>query len=431
MCKLARVGATALLLAVASLPVWASTDWNLLARSGQLLFGSTGLHVYVRESALQAGPVALATFGVLQKLGATVGPLLVHAAMWSALALALHWAGGSHRPQHPAANVAAKRKSTPYWAIVVIGALPVLTWHLPPFGRGEQLLWLSCALILAVALALPSAGMFLRRRVALTREQWCGLLLLGTWAMLASGTAHLEDACATCLLFWSARDSERGNHLRAAVLVGVAMGFKPWAIGGLAVLLRRDRPALVVRDFSVAGAVVVGAWLPFVIAAPATIHAAARPFGVMSLVPLSLVLPAGGAPPWLRTMQMAGIVLASFIARRRGRADAIAAGLCARLLLDPTNLSYYASTALLGIAGADLANHRPARRLTVALVGLWLLPCLSLSSTYVAIVKAATLVALLASYAGRPSPAPSDVGPRLPAPNPITANERDPALANA
>jgi hypothetical protein len=72
--------------------------------------------------------------------------------------------------------------------------------------------------------------------------------------------------------------------------------------------------------------------------------------------------------------------------------------MCARLLLDPGSSAYYLSTALLAIAAADLMNVRTARRLGVALIGLWLLPCLSMTLVYGASVRALALAILLASY---------------------------------
>lgn len=386
-----------------------SLDWGLVTTAGHLLVHGGGLHTYDRDPALQAGPLGLALFAGLAALG-TTGVVTAQLAMWGLGAWVIFTASSSRPHTRPDAPI-----SRPAWLVGVVVLLPALTWHLPPVGAGQLLLWPVLAAAVAALAVLPSTRGTIRGDITLSRTQWVGLLLVGTWALLAAGSAHLEDAVAIAALAWVVRDTGRERGLRAAVVVGLAIAFKPWAVAGLAVLVRRDRPSRVLRDLAVAVAIPAALWLPFVLAAPGTLHAASRAFPVQAVTSVAALglTPGAPAPAWLRSVELAGIVLASLTARRSGAADAVAAGMCARLLLDPSASGYYLSTALLAVGAADLTAGRPARRLTAGLVGLWLLPLLSTDLAAVAWLRTGVLLALLASYVVR-ARRPAKATPAIP-----------------
>jgi hypothetical protein len=396
-----RLFVGALVVIAASIVVWSDLDWGLLAGGGRQLVGAAGLHVYVKDGALQAGPVALAMFGVLQELGRPAGPLLIHLLIWLAGGLGLVVADRTSRDgSEPTAQRRARTTvHVPRWAIVVVALAPFLIWHLPPLNLGLVGLWGALALALGVLAGLPHTRELVVKPESLSRLELCALLTAGTWATLASGSAHLEDAVAPLLLIWAVHCADRRKYLNAALCVGIAIATKPWAVAGIAVLLRRHDRRLVVRDLVVAAATAALAWLPFVLAAPGTLHAADRPFTLQHVVPMALFLHSGvTAPHWMRTVQLLGIVVAAVAARRSSAADAVAAGMCARLLLDPGSSTYYLSSVVLCIAAAELVTGRRPHRLVVAVIGLWVAPFLTSDLTLTAATSAVVLLALIASY---------------------------------
>ena len=243
-----------------------------------------------------------------------------------------------------------------------------------------------------------SSGSTAGGKVAMPRAVWIALLAIGPWSALASIWIHLDDGLALLAMACALYASARGYRWATAIAVGVAIAFKPWAIAALPLLWRSGDRRGVLRDLVVALSIPVVCWLPFVLAARGTLHAASRPFPISTMSTVYwLGLHATTAPPWLRTTQLALILVCAALAFRKSPADALAIGLVARLALDPSIVDYYAAGAIAFIAVADIVNHRPAWRTCLAIVGLWLSPFLSGPGISPATLRAVTLGVLLAA----------------------------------
>ena len=92
------------------------------------------------------------------------------------------------------------------------------------------------------------------------------------WAELAVHYAHLDDALALALLMAAIHAVARSRPLAAALLLAASAGAKPWALAFVPLLLVLPRVRWH-RAAAVWLAVVVAAWLPFVLADPKTLHA--------------------------------------------------------------------------------------------------------------------------------------------------------------
>lgn len=405
---------TALLIVIASVASWGDLDWSSLSLAGRELFGHDGLHVYARNPWLQDGPPLVLLYAGLARLGQDVGAVVTHVAMWALL----FWVLRTATPRK-SADASSKRVHLHRAAIIAVAVLPALVWNLPPFNAPEALLWTAAFGVLGGWMLLPRRGVWLRTRVDLGRAELFGLLLIGSWALLASASAHVEDAIAIALVIWAAVQTDRyadrseDSTVRAAIAVGIAMAFKPWAVAGVAVLIRRGRPLMVLRDLAIAGSLVVASWLPFIFGSGG-LHAASTPLPISGISSLTFIGFGGGAPSWMRAVQLAAIVVAALAARRSGAADSVAAAMAVRLLLDPASYLYYLSPVLLAVGIADLTRGRGPWRLLAATASLWLVPCFVTDVRVVAVIRSLALLGVLASsvVAGARSTRPESVEAR-------------------
>ena len=137
--------------------------------------------------------------------------------------------------------------------------------------------WLSGA-IAAVTIAATAPAMLqsLSRLPGLTistrQRGLAAAVLMPVWAELAVHYAHLDDALALALLMAAIHAVARSRPLAAALLLAASAGAKPWALAFVPLLLVLPRVRWH-RAAAVWLAVVVAAWLPFVLADPKTLHA--------------------------------------------------------------------------------------------------------------------------------------------------------------
>ena len=191
-----------------------------------------------------------------------------------------------------------------------------------------------------------------------------GLAFLVPWLRLAAYTAHVDDVivltAAAAAVAGVARD--RPGWTTAAVAVAVAA--KPWAIILVPLCLVGDDPR---RWWRAALAIAPAAlsWGVFILGSPGTLGSL-RGF-VIAIDPNSGLRALGVAEPttpgWLRPTQLAlGLAVTTVVALRRDAWPRIlAAGIAARLLIDPATNHYYTTGLVVGALVWEL--HREPGRL--------------------------------------------------------------------
>jgi hypothetical protein len=365
----------------ATLPASMNLDWASLNAGGKVLLGPDWVHVYARQPTLQAGPPSLLLVRLCDVLSGGHGLLVVHLAMAGILPLGLWIVEEAMHEDHR------------YWS-----TQPVRIDE----GIGRPMLWCWLVMLSAWSL-LPSVGVETKagalllagaigpvwarlradsvHRIPVTpsaasaiRTLEIGLLVAPAWALLAGGSAHLDDGVTLLSALVAMSFVQRGHWVGAAVAVGAAIAFKPWGVAALPLLfaLPRGRRAIAI---AVASAVPALAWAGFIIGDPHTLSAAGQHFGVMATSPLALFHGHADVPSWWRTFQLSMIVLIGALAvRRRGWPAGLAAAMCTRLLFDPATFSYYSATVIVAIAIFELVmGYRPVRT-GIAMAILWALP---------------------------------------------------------
>lgn len=201
-----------------------------------------------------------------------------------------------------------------------------------------------------------------------------GVLMLGVWAEVAVHAAHPDDVLALLGVFGALYLFRRERAVLAALLLALAVDAKPWALLFAPMLLLAPAPARA-RAIATYAVVVTAAWLPFFVAAPASLHAGQFQIPVSPASVLHLFGVRGGTPGWCRPAQILLGAAAVGIAIRRRRWYAIAlVGVCARMLLDPATKNYYDSGLLAASSLYDLAATEtlvPLMSLTAAAL-VWL-----------------------------------------------------------
>lgn len=231
---------------------------------------------------------------------------------------------------------------------------------LPPAVEEHLALTLLSFLVLPVLWCLELAARSLvdRRPLAL-RTLVCGAVAVPVWTLEIQTWGHIDDALALMAAAVAAVLVSRGRReIVAGLILGTAAAAKPWAVVLLPLVLAYPRPkvARAVLAFVVAA---LAWWLPFVLAAPATVH----DLGSFSLAMANhptwqLVGLAGGrAPTWIRALQMiGGIALAVAVLRRAGWPAVLLVALAWRVTTDPYDWPYYVMGPLVGAALWDLTR---------------------------------------------------------------------------
>jgi hypothetical protein len=295
-----------LLLASAFLFAWAvrsDVDWKLLSLGGKGLFSSSPLSVYAKTSGLQAGPPSLVVVRGLNLLPGTAGLWVSQALMafmgWFMIYLVERW--------------------------TVAGA----TWRRAPLGPG----------LLTLAVGVP---------------------VLEQWGWLAGDTPHPEDALAVLTLLLALRALTCRRELRGALLIGLAIAWKPWAIAALPSVLGTSRK---LRALVIAVAVPAACWLPFLLGDPSTLSAVGHGFTVQPSSLLRVMGFSGNViPDWWRTLELACVLAGAALAARRDWRVGFAAGCAVRLMLDPAGYEYYYAGLIMVTALTErLVGARPWR----------------------------------------------------------------------
>ena len=306
-----------LLLTLALLSTWSvrgDIDWRLLSLGGSGLFSSSPLSVYAKTSGLQAGPPGLVVMRALNLLPGTTGLWIAHILLailgWYMIYLVERW--------------------------TVRGA----SWRTAPLGSG--------LLTLVV-----------------------GMLVLVQWAWLAGETPHPEDGLAIFTFLVAARALSGRRELRAAILVGLMVAWKPWAVVGLPMLWGCSRKS---KALLIAIAIPAACWLPFILGDLSTLSAVGHGFELQQNSPLRVLGLSGKTiPDWWRTVELAGALAGAALAARRDWRLAFAAGCAARLLLDPAGFSYYYAGLIMATALTErMVGARPWRTAVLLVTACYL-----------------------------------------------------------
>jgi hypothetical protein len=188
-----------------------------------------------------------------------------------------------------------------------------------------------------------------------------GLAFIPVWMNLAVRFVHVDDVLALVLVTLALRAVRHRQGLLAGLLLGLSVDAKPWALPFLALLFalpagRRRAPMA-----AAAGALLV-AWLPFLLADPASLMAARFTIANSAASTLrTLGVTAPVTPWWDRPAQAGlGLVLA-LVAVRRGRwAAVVLLATGARVVLDPGSYTYYAAGLAVGALLWDQVGTRRA-----------------------------------------------------------------------
>jgi hypothetical protein len=271
-------------------------SWRFFDLGSRLLFSNStggGLHLYASHPMLQIGPLSLL------------------------VAEPLRLAGPSH------GRVAA---------IVLMAALgPVLLW-------------------LVGTLRIVGTQPVSRQRLMLA-----GLVFLPIWTEVAAHFAHLDDVLALTFALLALHAINRGHALLAGLLLGCSADSKPWAAAFIPLVFVLA-PRLRARAAIAWAASIAAAWLPFLLADPASLRVTS--FTIPNAA--SSALRAVGVydartPAWDRPIQLAlGCLLAWALVRTGRWPAALFAVITVRLLFDPGTYAYYTSGLVLAAILVDL-----------------------------------------------------------------------------
>jgi len=211
------------------------------------------------------------------------------------------------------------------------------------------------------------------------------VLLMFTWAKLGA-YGHLDDAMvlsagvtATCMV-------RTQRKMPAAVLIGLAIAVKPWAVILIPLTFCRSGSWRKRIEGPLVSALVGAAlWAPFLIFAPDTIRSMRPTVNVAADSVLRLLGVHGSdLPASLRTLQLGAAFVVALVAVWRGRTSGVLlAAISARLMLDPGTWSYYTPGLVVGALVWDTFERR--RRLpwttiaaTLLLAPAWIDPLANL-----------------------------------------------------
>ena len=141
------------------------------------------------------------------------------------------------------------------------------------------------------------------------------------------------------------------------LVIGLGVAAKPTALPVIAMVaaLTSDR----LRSLAVATAVIGVAWLPFVLAAPATLLATAWHIDVQTWSVLGAVGLSGESPWWVRPGQALLATSLTFLLARRGEVlPAIVAVVVGRLALEPGWFAYQGAGLVVVLCAWELAQAR-------------------------------------------------------------------------
>ena len=335
-------------------------DWDLFVDAGRdLMSDDIGLGVFVANREVQTGPVTLA------------------------LTWALSWL-----PRHGFGVGVALVMVLGWWSVRAVARASASRW-VDSFAH-EQ-----CV----------TAG---------------GVVVLALWGQLA-GYGHLDDAIVLAIAVRCVIAVDR--PMVRGVLVGLAVGVKPWAVVLTPLVFDWPVPWAIVegrmrrlvewaRPGAIAAAIGALCWLPFVIHSPDTSDSLKPSVSLADdSVLLLLGLRTADVPAVVRLAQLVGaLAVATWCCVRGRREAALMAALAVRMATDLGTWSYYTPGLLLATLAFDLLRRRRAvPMLTLATFVLLPLPWIVDSPDVRAAMRLAACVLVIGvAVSGRvPSADPS------------------------
>jgi hypothetical protein len=203
-----------------------------------------------------------------------------------------------------------------------------------------------------------------------------GLIVVFWWAKLG-GYGHLDDALVLAAAAVALLKVRQGRPLIAAVLIGLAIATKPWAVILVPLTLGAvGSPWQRLRFPLLANAVGALFWLPFFIAEPHTLKAM-RP--TVNVAPDSVLQLFGmsneSIPAWLRGAQLLGALGLATVAVWRGRVGGVLlVAIAFRMMTDPGTWGYYTAGFMLGALAWDLYETTSIVPTTTVIAALLLPP---------------------------------------------------------
>ena len=213
-----------------------------------------------------------------------------------------------------------------------------------------------------------------RRRTVLTIVG--GSLLLFSWAKLG-GYGHLDDAMVLAAAVASTSMMRANRKWPAAILLGLSIAVKPWAIVLLPITLcragswrrRLEGPAL---SATIGGVM----WAPFILFAPDTLKSMRPTVNLASDSVLRIFgATSNDIPASLRTAQLlAALAVATIVAWRGRNSGVLLAAIAVRLAMDPGTWAYYTPGLVVGALVWDAYESRRKLPWTTIAASLLLLP---------------------------------------------------------
>jgi hypothetical protein len=210
-----------------------------------------------------------------------------------------------------------------------------------------------CCFVTLVAIA--SSRTVRRRSVVLLVVG--GAVLIAWWWYL-SLYGHLDDALVLTIGSWALLLVQRQRPLPAAVLLGLTLAIKPWAVFLVPLTLQPESGSW--RSLKMpAVSILVGSivWAPFLLASSGTLDGMRPPVQIAadSVIHLFTRQVGGDVPAVLRLAQLAGALgVVAWITWRRSPAGALLAGIAVRLAFDPATWEYYTVGLVVGALIWDL-----------------------------------------------------------------------------
>jgi hypothetical protein len=244
--------------------------------------------------------------------------------------------------------------------------------HPLPAAAAEKVALVVMTAIGPVLLALLVPVVDQARRAV--RLLLAGLVLAPAWTVLSVRWGHLDDVLAMAAAVSAIRCLRAGRPVLTGLALAVGVACKPWALGFLPLLLALPAASWAWAAAAAAAGTAV-AWLPFVVADPATLTAM---HPNVALVPSSglhtLGVRGSVVPSWGRAAQLVGATVIAAVAGLVGRwPGVLLVAVAVRMALDPQDNAYYVGSAALAAVVFDLLGTRwtfPWTTLATVLV-LW------------------------------------------------------------
>jgi hypothetical protein len=187
-----------------------------------------------------------------------------------------------------------------------------------------------------------------------------GTVVAQAWAPLAAIYVHLDDVLTLGAFVGALWAVATKRPILLGIFIGAAVAAKPWGVVALPLVLAVEGGRARWRAALVAGALVVLAYAPFVVADSGTLDAV-RPQVVVahSSILHLLGVPTTDAPGWIRPVQVAAVLIVGLVAVLRGRWAAVpVVGIATRIALDPQRFLYYSAGLVLAALAWDLLRTR-------------------------------------------------------------------------